>query len=61
VKAFAAVAVIVILLLGILLVSGGDHGPGRHTGSGATDRQTAPNVSESGGDGHQLPAGGHTP
>ena len=32
VKVFAIVAVVVVVLLGILLLSGGGHGPGRHTG-----------------------------
>ena len=33
VKAFAIVAIVLILLLGgLLLFGGGNHGPGRHTG-----------------------------
>ena len=45
VKVFAVVAVVVVLVFVVMLVSGGRHGPGRHTG---------------GGGGHGPPAGGHT-
>jgi len=60
VKVFGAIAVVLVLLVGILLLSGGNHGPGRHTGSGDGRQTTALNVSESEA-GHQPPAGGHTP
>ncbi len=30
VKVFGAIALILILLAGIILISGGEHGPGRH-------------------------------
>ena len=57
VKAFGVITLVVVVLLGILLLTGGgNHGPGRHTGSGDT-RPAA--VQEAGG--HQPPAGGHAP
>ena len=63
VKVFGVIAVVLVLLVGIMLLTGGNHGPGRHTGSGNAGGQAAPsNVTESGGaGGHQPPAGGHTP
>ncbi len=34
VKVFAVIAVVVVLLFLVLLVTGADHGPGRHLGLG---------------------------
>lgn len=63
VKVFGVIAVVLVLLIGIMLLSGGNHGPGRHTGSGdAGGPSPASEVTESGGaGGHQPPAGGHAP
>jgi len=64
VKMSGIVALVLILLVGVLLVTGGgNHGPGRHTGSGDAGSPAPPSrVPESGGDGgHTPPAGGHTP
>lgn len=33
VKVFAAIAVVVVVLLAVMLLSGGNHGPGRHLGT----------------------------
>lgn len=47
-KVFGIIALVVILLVGILLLIGGEHGPGRHAPSGA-------------GGGHaSAPGGDHT-
>lgn len=76
VKVFGIIALVLVVLVGILLVTGGGpggHGPGRHTGgqgpasstteSGAVGAQTpSARVTASGGvGGHKPPAGGHTP
>jgi hypothetical protein len=46
VKVVGIIAVVLLLLLGIMMLIGGEHGPGRHAPSG---------------DGHTLPPGGeHT-
>ena len=45
VKVVGAVSVVVVLLVAIMLLAGGvpgDHGPGRHTGSGEDRRHTPP-------------------
>jgi hypothetical protein len=47
-KVFGIVALVVILLVGVLLLVGGEHGPGRHAPS-------------DGGGGHTPPAGGDPP
>jgi hypothetical protein len=33
VKVFAAIAVLVVVMLAIALIAGGEHGPGRHVGA----------------------------
>jgi hypothetical protein len=61
VKAFGAIALILVLLVGVLLLTGGgNHGPGRHTGSGETGGQALPSRPQESG-GHTPPAGGHAP
>ena len=50
VKAFAVIVLVLVIGFVVLLVSGGDHGPGRHTGSGD------PAVAGE----HAPPPGGHT-
>jgi hypothetical protein len=47
VKVFGIIALVLVLLIGIMLLSGGEHGPGRHLPPAS--------VTESGD------AGGHTP
>ncbi|MFP8958981.1 hypothetical protein ACLIYP_00110 [Streptomyces nanhaiensis] len=47
-------AVLVALVVLVMLLSGGEHGPGRHLPSGATQSHAAPSVL----DGRALPAGG---
>jgi ABC-type transporter Mla subunit MlaD len=34
VKVFGIIAVVLVLLVGFMMLSGGDHGPGQHTPSG---------------------------
>ena len=43
VKVFGIIVIVVVLLLGIIMLSGigGQHGPGRHMPSGDTTRQTS--------------------
>jgi hypothetical protein len=48
VKVFGIIALVLAMLVVVLLLSGGNHGPGRHTSSGDA------------GD-HTPPAGGHAP
>ena len=51
VKASALVALVVVLLLvAVMLLSGGEHGPGRHSDSGGPSGQLG---------GHAPPDGGH--
>ena len=71
VKVFGIIAVIVVVLVGVMLLTGGagEHGPGRHSGGGDTpsegtggqsppaERHTPP----PGAEGHQPPPGGHAP
>jgi hypothetical protein len=61
VKAFAIVAIAVVLMLVVGLITGKSHGPGlhsptRHTHRGGAASQTTPPTST-----HKPPAGGHTP
>ncbi len=57
VKVFAIIALVAILLFLVLTVTGGggDHGPGRHSGSGGHAEAPPASVSE----GHRPPEGGH--
>lgn len=63
VKVFGVITLVVaVLLVALLLVGGGNHGPGRHTGSGEAGGQTAPAAGvavKAGVRGHAPPAGGH--
>ncbi len=63
VKVAGAVALVVVLAIGVmLLVGGGSHGPGRHTSSGGAGQSQPSSGSGIGGaGGHTPPAGGHTP
>jgi len=63
VKVFGLIALTLVLLVGVLLLTGGgSHGPGRHTSSGDAGGQTPPSsVTESGSSSHRPPAGGHSP
>jgi hypothetical protein len=40
VKALVVIAVAVVVLVAVLLLAGGDHGPGRHLGAGGTESLT---------------------
>lgn len=42
VKVFGALALVAVVLVAILLLSGGDHGPGRHSASGDAASRTQP-------------------
>lgn len=44
VKVFGIIVIVLVLLVGIIMVSGigGEHGPGRHIPSGDTGGQTVP-------------------
>jgi hypothetical protein len=54
VKVFAVIGLALVLLLVVmLLVGGGDHGPGRHSGSDSTVTES----DDAGG--HARPPGGH--
>ena len=59
VKICAVTALVVIVLVVIATLAGGDHGPGRHAASGLPDRETpALSAARSGGrGGHQPPVG----
>ena len=51
-----AALVLVLILVGMIVIGGGNHGPGRHTGSGDARDRTPP----AGGAEGRRPAG-HTP
>jgi len=57
VKMSGVIAVVLILLVAVVMITGagGEHGPGRHSGDGDSGGQTPP-----AGD-HKPPAGGHSP
>lgn len=46
------VGVLVVLVVAVMIVSGGEHGPGRHTSSGDTPPTSVPSQ-------HTPPPGGH--
>lgn len=46
VMAFGVLTLLVALLLVILMLAGGNHGPGRHFRSGTPGSQTAPRVDQ---------------
>ncbi len=58
-KAVGIVALVLVLLIVVMvLVGGGEHGPGRHTGSGGSGGQAVPaSVTQE----HGPPVGGHSP
>ncbi len=61
VKVSAAMALIVVVIVVVLMATGGgEHGPGRHSGS---DDQGAPSARPDSGEpgGHKPPPGGHAP
>lgn len=62
VKIFAVIAVVAVIMVAVMLLAGGDHGPARHSSADAgaparTSGATPPPVLG----GHQSPAGGHIP
>lgn len=52
----ALVLALVVLIVGVMLISGGEHGPGRHSGSAGGTEQTTPAGAP---DGHVPPEGAH--
>jgi hypothetical protein len=56
VKVFGIIAIVLVLLIGIMLLTG--HGPGRHTPSGDAGGQ-APRSSVTVIEDHASPGGGH--
>ena len=55
VKIVGVIAIVLVVAVGaVLLIGGGNHGPGQHTGQ-------APAASGAETGGHMPPAGGHTP
>jgi len=62
VKVFAVIAVVLIAMLGVMLLSGGDHGPGRHTSGGAGGQAPTSSAVQSGVlRRHDPPPGAHIP
>jgi hypothetical protein len=62
VKAFGLVAVVVVVLVVMLmLVGGGNHGPGRHTGSGAPAGPALPVSNALQSAAHRLAEGSRAP
>ena len=73
VKVLGIAAVVLVLLVGVMLLTGGpgEHGPGRHSGGGGgntpgegTGGQSPPaqgHTPPPGVEGHQPPPGGHAP
>ncbi len=62
VKVLGTIGIVLVLLVVIMMfLGGGDHGPGRHTPSGDVGSNTPlPSVTELGGSGgHAPPEGGH--
>jgi hypothetical protein len=62
VKIFAVIAVVAVIMVAVMLLAGGDHGPGRHSSgdAGGPARTSSATQSPVVG-GHEPPAGGHTP
>ncbi|MBA3746526.1 MAG: hypothetical protein H0W96_03420 [Solirubrobacterales bacterium] len=61
-KVFAVIAVVAIVMVAVMLLAGGDHGPGRHTSADPGSPAPTSGVTLSSfADGHAPPAGGHTP
>ena len=62
VKAFAVIAVVLVVLVAVMLLSGGRHGPSRHTSADAAGHTPAPGAMKAGVVGtHGPPAGAHAP
>jgi hypothetical protein len=62
VKAVIVVAVVVVLAVAAVVLTGGEHGPGRHTGAGDAGRHAPPPGAErdaAPAPRHVPPAGGH--
>jgi len=61
VKLFGVIALVLVLLVVVMLLFGGNHGPGRHAGGG-TGQASFSGVTEAGaGGGHEPLPGGHMP
>ena len=61
VKVFAAIAVVAIVMVVVMLLAGGDHGPDRHTSGDPGGPVSTSAVTQSGVGGRQPPPGGHIP
>lgn len=64
VKVFGIIALVLVVLVVVMLATGGgNHGPGRHTGSGDPGGQSAPSNGRGPDDngGHKPPPGAHKP
>jgi hypothetical protein len=60
VKVSAVLGVVAALLVAALvLVGGGEHGPGRHLPSGGDEPESIVTDGAAGGGGHDRPMGGH--
>ena len=61
VKIVGVIALVLLVVVVVALVAGGgEHGPGRHSGSGDGGAQTAPSgTGERGSGRHKPPPGGH--
>lgn len=60
VKVFAVIAVVAVVMVVVMLLAGGNHGPGRHASGDPGGPGTTSAVTQSGVGGHQSPSGGHT-
>jgi len=66
VKVFAVVGLVIIVLLVVAMLVGGNHGPGRHSGGEAAPTMPVSATQPGGGHrpsdaGHEPPSGGHAP
>ena len=58
VKVFGIIALVLVVLVVVMLLVGGNHGPGRHVGHGADSHSLSSNVDQAGaGVGREPPAG----
>lgn len=61
VKVFAVIAVLAVVMVAVMLLTGGNHGPGRHSSGNAGAASPDAHVRQSGAVGaHTPPAGDHT-
>jgi hypothetical protein len=61
VKVFGIIALVLVVLVVVMLLVGGNHGPGRHVGNGTDRHASSSNVDQAGaGAGREPPAGVRT-